>query len=151
MYVYSRILLMLGFYKPGLIVCHKYFPFKVPWRPHNNGYRCHVAVRSVHATSVYATSIQIALSCIIFPLQLPPSPYGSVISKWKDSWGDDSIWILRDLSVFDKLAWNYFWCRGLKFWQRPFWVTWLVCPPVGTKTSNFHQGTRGRLGWSFHP
>ena len=37
MHVYSRILLMLGFYKPGLIVCHKYFPFKVPWRPHNNG------------------------------------------------------------------------------------------------------------------
>ena len=37
MCVYSRILLMLGFYKPGLIVCHKYFPFKVPWRPHNNG------------------------------------------------------------------------------------------------------------------
>ena len=28
---------MLGFYKPGLIVCHKYFPFKVPWRPQNNG------------------------------------------------------------------------------------------------------------------
>ena len=37
MHVYSRILLMLGFYKPGLIVCHKYFPFKVPQRPHNNG------------------------------------------------------------------------------------------------------------------
>ena len=37
MHVYSRILLMLGFYKPRLIVCHKYFPFKVPWRPHNNG------------------------------------------------------------------------------------------------------------------
>ena len=37
MHVYSIILLMLGFYKPGLIVCHKYFPFKVPWRPHNNG------------------------------------------------------------------------------------------------------------------
>ena len=68
MHVYSRILLMLGFYKPGLIVCHKYFPFKVPWRPHNNGYRCHMAVRSVHAMSVCATSVQIALSCIIFPL-----------------------------------------------------------------------------------
>ena len=37
MRVYSRILLMLGFYKPGLIVCCKYFPFKVPWRLHNNG------------------------------------------------------------------------------------------------------------------
>ena len=37
MHVYSRILLMLGFYKLGLIVCHKYFPFKVSWRPHNNG------------------------------------------------------------------------------------------------------------------
>ena len=35
--VYSRILLMLGFYKPRLIMCRKYFPFKVPWRPHNNG------------------------------------------------------------------------------------------------------------------
>ena len=37
MHVYSRILLMMGFYKPGLIVCHKYFPFKVPLRSHNNG------------------------------------------------------------------------------------------------------------------
>ena len=63
-----------------------------------------MAVRSIHATSVRATSVQIASSCIIFPLQLPPSPYGSVISEWKDPWGDDSIWILRDLSVFDRLA-----------------------------------------------
>ena len=63
-----------------------------------------MAVWSVHATSVYATSIQIAPSCIIFPLQLPPSRYGSVISEWKDLWGDGSIWILRDLSIFDKLA-----------------------------------------------
>ena len=37
MHVCSRILLMLGFYKPRLIVYRKYFPFKVPWRPHNNG------------------------------------------------------------------------------------------------------------------
>ena len=37
MRVYSRILFMLRFYKPGLFVCRKYFPFKVPWRPHNNG------------------------------------------------------------------------------------------------------------------
>ena len=37
MHVYSRILLMLGFYKAGLIVCCKYFPFKVLWRPYNNG------------------------------------------------------------------------------------------------------------------
>ena len=37
MRVYSKILLMLGFYKLGLIMCGKYFPFKVPWRPHNNG------------------------------------------------------------------------------------------------------------------
>ena len=37
MHVYSRILLMLGFYKSGLIVCRKYFPFKVLSRPHNNG------------------------------------------------------------------------------------------------------------------
>ena len=37
MRVYSRILLMLRLYKTGLIVCRQYFPFKVPWRPHNNG------------------------------------------------------------------------------------------------------------------
>ena len=37
MRVYSRILLMLGLYKPRLIVCSKYFPFKVSWSPHNNG------------------------------------------------------------------------------------------------------------------
>ena len=37
MRVYSRILLILGLYKIGLIVCRKYFPFKVPWRSHNNG------------------------------------------------------------------------------------------------------------------
>ena len=61
----------------------------------------HVIVRFVRATSVRATSIQIALSCIIFPLQLPPSPYRSVISEWKDSSGDGLIWILRDLSAFD--------------------------------------------------
>ena len=63
-----------------------------------------MAVQSVHAMSVRATSVQIALSCIIFPLQLPPSPYGSMISEWKDPWGEGSIWILRDLSVFDRMA-----------------------------------------------
>ena len=63
-----------------------------------------MAVRFVHTMSVRATSIQIPLSCIIFPLQLPPSRYGSVISEWKDPWGDGSIWILRDLSIFDRLA-----------------------------------------------
>ena len=63
-----------------------------------------MVVRSVHAMSVHATSVQIALSCIIFPLQLPPSPYGSMISEWKDPWGEGSIWILRDLSVFDRMA-----------------------------------------------
>ena len=74
-----------------------------------------MAVRSVQAMSVCATSVQIAPSCIIFPLQLLPSPYGSVISDWKDPWGDGSIWILRDLLVFDRLACNYLWRRGLKF------------------------------------
>ena len=63
-----------------------------------------MAVRSVHAMSIRATSVQIAPLCIIFPLQLPLSPYESVISEWKDPWGDGSIWILRDLSVFDSLA-----------------------------------------------
>ena len=63
-----------------------------------------MAVRSVHATFVRATSVQIALSCIIFPLQLPPSPYGSVILEWKDPWGDGLIWVLRDLLAFDWLA-----------------------------------------------
>ena len=63
-----------------------------------------MVVRSVHAMSVRATSVQIALSYLVFSLQLPLSPYGSMISDWKDPWGDGSIWILRDLSVFDRLA-----------------------------------------------
>ena len=37
MRVYSRILLVLGLYKPRLIACCKYFLFKVPWRSHDNG------------------------------------------------------------------------------------------------------------------
>ena len=63
-----------------------------------------MAVRFVHATFVHVTFVQIALSCIIFPLQLRPSPYGFVISEWKDLWDDSLIWILRDLSAFDKMA-----------------------------------------------
>ena len=76
-----------------------------------------MAVRSVHATSVRVTSIQIAQSRIMFRLQLPPSPYGSVILEWKEPWGDGSIWILRDLSVFDRRAYNYLWRRGHNFDQ----------------------------------
>ena len=65
MHVYSRIRLMLEFYKPGLIVCYKYFPFKVPWRPHNNG------LDATWLFDLYMPRLSVPPpSCIIFPLQL---------------------------------------------------------------------------------
>ena len=70
-------------------------------------YPCHACpnvIRPLRAHSLYTVKfIKMAPSCLIFPLQLPPSPNGSVISKWKDPLGDDSIEILKLV----KLAWNH--------------------------------------------
>ena len=63
----------------------------------------HNVIRSMRVHSSYVKSVKTDPSCLIFPLQLPPSPYGSVTFEWKDSWGDDSIEILRLV----RLAWNH--------------------------------------------
>ena len=59
-------------------------------------------------------------SCLIFPLYLPPSPNGSVISEWKDPWGHGSIGILRELSNWLEIIY----CAGpVAFVEWPFsWI-----------------------------
>ena len=70
-------------------------------------YPCHPCpnvICPLRAHSLYIVKfIKMAPSCLIFPLQLPPSPNGSVISKWKDPLGDGSIGILKLV----RLAWNH--------------------------------------------
>ena len=75
MHVYSRIILMLGFYKSGLIVCRNYFPFKVPQRPHNNGldvtrpFSLYMPRLSVPPPSLYLRHAEFFLfSCPLHPM-----------------------------------------------------------------------------------
>ena len=120
----ARILITLGLYEVGLIVCRKYFPFWVSWklhidklgttRPFDPSTLC-TSTRDSSIIRTFAQHRQVHLefgpSCLIFPLQLPFSPHGVVIFEWKGLWGDNSIWILRNSFVLVRLAKNHLWHR----------------------------------------
>ena len=89
---------MLGLYESGLIM--------MSWMPrgHLNHPCCaHPNVIRPMRVHFFVKSVKMDPSCLIFPLQLPPSPHGSVIFEWKDPWGDGSFKILGLV----RLAWNH--------------------------------------------
>ena len=103
---------MLGLYESGLIVCHKYLRFlgdyvMMSWMPRGHSIHPHYArpnvIRPMRVYSSYVESIKMDPSCLIFPLQLAPSPHGFEIFEWKDPWGDGSFKILKLV----RLAWNH--------------------------------------------
>ena len=113
----ARILITLGLYELGLIVCRKYFPFRVSWKLHIDKlgamwpFDLSTLCPSTRDSSIIRplaqhrqVHLEFGPSCLIFLLQLPLSPHGVVISEWKGPWGDDSIWILRNLPVLVRLA-----------------------------------------------
>ena len=53
---HAGILFILGLYELGLIVRHKFFPFRTPWGPLKPG-GCHVAPRPVHFVSMHFGSV----------------------------------------------------------------------------------------------
>ena len=77
------------------------------WMPRGYSiYPCYArpnVVNPMWVHSSYVKSVETVSSCLIFPLQLPPSPYGSLISEWKDLWGHGSNEILKLV----RLAWNH--------------------------------------------
>ena len=89
---------MLGLYESGLIM--------MSWMPRGrSNHPCCARPNVIRPMRVhfFVKSVKMDPSCLIFPLQLPPSPHGSVIFKWKDPWGDGSFKILRLV----RLAWNH--------------------------------------------
>ena len=93
-----------------------------PCRAHPN------VIRQMRVHSPYfVKSVEMVLSCLIFPLQLPPSPNGPVISEWKDPWGDSSIGILGDLSGWPEIIYCV---EHVAVVEWPFsWIEVSLCLP----------------------
>ena len=103
-------------------VCSKYFQSRVsavPW----------AYPLSAHGLGSIRPNLTKVRHAIFLLLQLPPSPYGSVMPKWTDQWGDNLIfWGLTDLKEDDANC-AYPWQVVKQLWCTTRVALWLVFSP----------------------